>query len=80
MSFFLFLTIPMRVVSGKSKPMRVGLHTGNLRLRALMDVILFYGEDNVWNVTKIASANSIVSFEASSGFKLFVYLKREPNV
>jgi hypothetical protein len=31
----------MRVVSGKSKPMRVGLRTGILRLRTPMDVILF---------------------------------------
>jgi hypothetical protein len=30
----------MRVVSGKSKPMRVGLRTGILKLRALMDGIL----------------------------------------
>jgi hypothetical protein len=30
-----------RVVSGKSKPMRVGLRTGILRLRAPMDGILF---------------------------------------
>jgi hypothetical protein len=40
-SFFLFLVIPMRVVNGKSKQMRVGLHTGILRLRALMVDILF---------------------------------------
>jgi hypothetical protein len=31
----------MRVVSGKSKPMRVGLRIGILRLRVLIDVILF---------------------------------------
>jgi hypothetical protein len=31
----------MRVVSGMSKPMRVGLCTGILKLRALMDGILF---------------------------------------
>jgi hypothetical protein len=31
----------MRVVSGNSKPMRVGLHTWILRLRVLMDSILF---------------------------------------
>jgi hypothetical protein len=41
-----------RVVSGKSKPMRVGLHTGFLRLRALMDGILFYGKENVLNVER----------------------------
>jgi hypothetical protein len=38
---FLLPTMPMRVVSGKSKQMRVGLHTRILRLRALMDDILF---------------------------------------
>jgi hypothetical protein len=38
---FLFPAMLMRVVSGKSKPMRVGLYTGFLRLRALMDGILF---------------------------------------
>jgi hypothetical protein len=37
----LFLVMPMRVVSGKSKPMRVGFGTGILKLRALMDDILF---------------------------------------
>jgi hypothetical protein len=36
-----------RVVSGKSKPMRVGLHIGILRLRTPMDGILFYGKENV---------------------------------
>jgi hypothetical protein len=43
-SFFLFLVMPMRVDSGRSKPMRIGHYTGILRLRALMDGILFYGE------------------------------------
>jgi hypothetical protein len=38
---FLFLAMPMRVVSGKSKPMRVELRSGILKLRALMDGILF---------------------------------------
>jgi hypothetical protein len=38
---FLLSVMPTRVVSLKSKPMRVGLRTGILRLRALMDVILF---------------------------------------
>jgi hypothetical protein len=38
---FLFPVMPMRVVSGKSKPMRVELRTGILRLRAPMDDILF---------------------------------------
>jgi hypothetical protein len=38
---FLFQAMPMRVVSGKSRSMRVGLRTGILMLRALMDGILF---------------------------------------
>jgi hypothetical protein len=38
---FLLSTMPTRVVSRKSKPMRVGLRTGMLRLRMLMDDILF---------------------------------------
>jgi hypothetical protein len=38
---FFFPAMPMRVVNGKSKPMRVGLRTGILRLRASMDGILF---------------------------------------
>jgi hypothetical protein len=38
---FLFLTMPMRVVRGKSKLMRVGHRIGILGLRALMDGILF---------------------------------------
>jgi hypothetical protein len=38
---FLFPAMPTRVISEKSKPMRVGLRTGILRLRALMDDILF---------------------------------------
>jgi hypothetical protein len=33
--------MPMRVVSGRSKSMKVGLHFGILSLRALMDGILF---------------------------------------
>jgi hypothetical protein len=40
-SFFLFPVILMRVINGRSKLMRVGLLTGILRLRALMDGILF---------------------------------------
>jgi hypothetical protein len=44
---FLFPVMPARVVSGKSKPVRVGLHTGILRLRAPMDIILFQGKENV---------------------------------
>jgi hypothetical protein len=38
---FLFLMMPIRVVSGKSRPRRVGQCTGILRLRASMDGILF---------------------------------------
>jgi hypothetical protein len=38
---FLLPGMPMRVVSGKSKLMRVGLRTGTLRLRVSMDDILF---------------------------------------
>jgi hypothetical protein len=38
---FLLPTMLTRVVSGKSKPMRVELYTGILRLRAPMDGILF---------------------------------------
>jgi hypothetical protein len=38
---FLLLAMMMRVVSGKSKPMRVGLRTGILRLRTPMDDILY---------------------------------------
>jgi hypothetical protein len=37
----LFAAMQMRVVNGRSKPMRIGLHTGILRLRALMDDNLF---------------------------------------
>jgi hypothetical protein len=40
-SFFLFLVMQTRVVSGRFKPMRVGRHTGILRLRVLIDDILF---------------------------------------
>jgi hypothetical protein len=38
---FLLPTMPTKVVSGKSEPMRVGFHTGILRLRAPMDGTLF---------------------------------------
>jgi hypothetical protein len=38
---FLFLVMPMKVVSGKSKPMRVGLRTRIHSLRVPMDDILF---------------------------------------
>jgi hypothetical protein len=70
--FFLFLAMPTRVVSGRSKPMRVGQRIGILRLTALMDDILFLGEENVQNVREITSPNSEISFEASFGFEPFV--------
>jgi uncharacterized protein YueI len=38
---FLFPVMPSRVVSGMSKPMRVGLRTSFLRLRVLVDDILY---------------------------------------
>jgi hypothetical protein len=38
---FLLLAMPMRVVSERSKPVRVRPRTGILRLRALMDDMLF---------------------------------------
>jgi hypothetical protein len=38
---FLLPAMPTRVVSGKFKPIWVGLHTGILRLRMLMDDFLF---------------------------------------
>jgi hypothetical protein len=40
-NYFPLSAMLMRVVSGKSKPMRVRLCTGTLRLRAPMDDILF---------------------------------------
>jgi hypothetical protein len=40
-SYLLLLAKLTRVVSGKYKPMRVGLRTEILRLRVLMDGILF---------------------------------------
>jgi hypothetical protein len=40
-NYFLLPVMPMTVVSGKNKLRRVGLRTGTLRLRALMDGILF---------------------------------------
>jgi hypothetical protein len=40
-SCFLFSVMPMRVVSEKSKPMRVELRTGIIRLGVPMDGILF---------------------------------------
>jgi hypothetical protein len=40
-NWFLLPAMPMMVVSGKSKPMRVGLRTGIPRLRMPMDGIPF---------------------------------------
>jgi hypothetical protein len=40
-SFFLLPAMPMRDASGRSKPTRVGCLTRILRLRTLMDGILF---------------------------------------
>jgi hypothetical protein len=51
-SCFLLPAMPMRVVSGKSKPMRVELRTGILRLRTPMDDILFSGKENVLTVER----------------------------
>jgi hypothetical protein len=51
----------MRDASGMSKPMKVGHHTGIHRHRALMDDILFYGEENVLNESVSASTISKLS-------------------
>jgi hypothetical protein len=56
--------MPTRVISGKSKPTRVGLRSGIHRLRILMDGIPLWGKENVLTVREIASANSVISFEA----------------
>jgi hypothetical protein len=61
--------MPMRVVSGRSKPMRVGHCTRILRFRALMDGILFQGEENVLIMREYTSTNSVQSFEAPFGLK-----------
>jgi hypothetical protein len=57
------------IVSGRSKLMRVEHRSGILRLRAQMDGILFYGEENVLIVRESASVNSFLSFEAHFGLK-----------
>jgi hypothetical protein len=44
--------MPMKVINGKSKPMRAGLRTEILRLSAPMDDILFWDKDNVLNVER----------------------------
>jgi hypothetical protein len=51
-SFFLFPAMSRRVVNRRSKLMRVGHHAGILRLRALMDDILFKDEENVVNIER----------------------------
>jgi hypothetical protein len=72
--------MPMRVVSGRFKPMRVELHTGILRLRVSMDDILFQGEEDVLNMRETAFANSVLFFEASFELQPFVNLKRKPRL
>jgi hypothetical protein len=77
---FLFPVMPTRVVSGRSKPMRVGVCTGILKLRALMDGIPFLGEENILNVRETPSTNYVISFEASFGLQHFVNLKPKPKL
>jgi hypothetical protein len=77
---FVILAMPMRVVIGKSKPMKVGLRTGILSLRVLMDDILLLGEENVLDMREITFANSEISFEASFGLQPFVNLKCKLNL
>jgi hypothetical protein len=79
-SFFLFLVMPMKDDNGRSKPMRFGHHTWIIRLKALMDDILFYGEENVPRDSDFCFRKLWNIFEASFGFKPFVYLKRERNM
>jgi hypothetical protein len=67
---FVFPAMLTRVVGGMSKPLRVGLCTGILMLRALMDVILFQGEENILNVREITSANPDISLKHLLGFNL----------
>jgi hypothetical protein len=71
MCCFSFSVTPMRVVSGRFEPMRVGHHTEILR--ALMDDILFKGEENILNMGEITFVNSKSSFEASFGFSPLLY-------
>jgi hypothetical protein len=51
-NYFLLPIMSTRIVSGKSKPMRVRLRTGILRLRVSMDDILFQGEENVLTIVR----------------------------
>jgi hypothetical protein len=77
-SFFCFSTMPTRVASGRSKPMRVGHRTGILRLRVLMDGILFEDKKMFRTMRETTFGSSELSFEASFGFKQsFVYIKPE---
>jgi hypothetical protein len=69
----------MRVVSGRYRPMRVGLRTEIFRLTVSMDGILFYGEDNVLNVRETTSTSTVLSCEVSFDLHPFVNLKREPK-
>jgi hypothetical protein len=79
--FFLFPVISTRDISGRSKLMRVGLRTGILKLRALMEVILFYGKGNVLNEREITSANSKTIFSCMFWLQTpFLYLIHEPNM
>jgi hypothetical protein len=57
---FLFPVMPMKVVSGRSKPMRVGHHTR-----------IFYSEENILNMRETAFANYVLPFEASFGASTF---------
>jgi hypothetical protein len=75
--YFLLPEMLTSVVSGRSKLIRTGLRNGILRLRVSMDDILFYGEEDVLNVTETASTNSVLSFEVSFELQPFVNLKRE---
>jgi hypothetical protein len=80
-SFFLFLVVPVRDASRRSKPMKDGHRTGILSLRVLMDGILFYGEENVLNESDFHFRKlwnifwSVFWLQTS-----FVYFKREPKL
>jgi hypothetical protein len=44
--------MPMRVIGGKFKSIRVGLRTGILSLRVPMDDILFQDKENVLTIER----------------------------
>jgi hypothetical protein len=67
---FLFPGTPTTVVSAKSKPLTVGLRSGILRLRALMDGILFYGKVDVLNVRETTFATLFYPLNHLLGFNL----------